>query len=197
MIASVYRLTRVDFKSLGLKDAYGLHKAVYSLFPQADNGKTRDFLFADKGGDWQERKILILSERRPQVPEHGAIESKEIPDAFLRHDHYGFEVTLNPTKREKATGKTVAIRGKENLCKWFIAKAPNLGFEVLSESLQVQNTGVQTFEKDGAQCTHGMATFIGKLKVTNREEFIKSFKHGIGRAKAFGFGLLQIVPLQA
>jgi CRISPR system Cascade subunit CasE len=196
MIASVYTLSRADWNALKLKDAYGLHKAVYSLFPQIE-GVTRDFLFADKGGDWQERKILILSERRPVTPEFGVVVFKEIPDSFLEHALYGFEVTLNPTKREKTSGKTLAIRGKENLLAWFSAKAPLIGFEIEENSLQVQNVGVQTFDKDGSVCTHNTATFIGKLKVTNKAAFIKSFKEGIGRAKAFGFGLLQIVPLTA
>lgn len=195
MIATMYSLSRSDLKALKMKDAYSMHKAVYSLFPEVE-GQTRDFLFADKGGDSQERRVLILSERSPVVPVYGKIVSKDIPDTFLQGDLYGFEVTLNPTKREKATGKTVAVRGKENLIEWFTAKAPTLGFEVVAGSLQVQNVGAQSFDKDGAVCTHGTATFIGKLKVINRETFIKSFKQGIGRAKAFGFGLLQIVPLQ-
>jgi CRISPR system Cascade subunit CasE len=37
--------------------------------------------------------------------------------------------------------------------------------------------------------------FIGKLKVTDRIKFKESFRKGIGRAKGFGFGLFQIVPI--
>jgi CRISPR system Cascade subunit CasE len=108
---------------------------------------------------------------------------------------YGFEVRLNPTKRDKATGKTVAVRGKENLLAWFIQKTPTLGFTVEPESLTVRDIGIQSFERDGTTVLHGTATFLGKLAVTDRKLFIASFEKGIGRAKAFGFGLLQIVPL--
>lgn len=196
MIASMYTLSRADWRAIGLKDVYGLHKAIYTLFPKVE-GQTRDFLFADKGGDWQERKILILSERKPMTPQFGSIVSKEIPESFLEHNLYGFEVILNPTKREKTTGKTVAIRGRENLLAWFNSKALSLGFSIVNNCLQVQNEGVQTFNKDGTLCTHNIATFIGKLAVADRVAFVKSFKEGIGRAKAFGFGLLQIIPLIA
>jgi len=196
MIASVYRLNRADCKELGLKDAYGLHKAVYSLFPTIEN-QTRDFLFADKGGNWLERQILILSERKPLVPEYGMIDSKVIPDNFLNYERYGFEIILNPTKRDKTTGKIIPIRGQEDLLTWIIKKAPTLGFQIDERTLQVQDVGVKSFDKDGAVCTHGTATFIGQLNVTDRDMFIKSFKHGIGRAKAFGFGLLQIIPLHS
>ena len=50
-------------------------------------------------------------------------------------------------------------------------------------------------DKGDQLITHGAATFLGKLNVMDRVKFIKSFKEGIGRAKGFGFGLLQIVPL--
>ena len=136
------------------------------------------------------KKEMILARKIKKNPEFNF-------DSFLQNNFYGFELTLNPTKREKITGKTIPIRGKDNLLSWFTNKAPTHGFEIVGESLRVQSVGVQRFEKEGSVCTHGTATFIGKLKVTNREIFIKSFKQGIGRAKAFGFGLLQIVPLHS
>jgi len=199
MIASVLKLNRADCKALKLEDAYSVHRVVYSLFPKQDN-ETRDFLFADKGGNWNCRQILILSERKPEPPEFGEIISKEIPESFLNWDHYGFEVILNPTQRNGPTQKTTPILGIENLHKWFIQKAPSLGFEVDPKSLQVSHIGVQRFDKNEEgktfKHTHGSATVIGKLKVIDRQAFIQSFKQGIGRAKGFGFGLLQIVPLQ-
>ena len=196
MIASVYRLNRADCKALKIKDAYSLHKVVYSLFPEQDD-QHRDFLYADKGGDWNCRRILMLSERRPELPEFGEIESKEIPESFLLWENYGFEVTVNPIQRNGPSKKTTPIKGRENLHKWFIQKAPAWGFDVAPDSLQVSKIGVVSFKRDKSiKQTHGTATFIGKLNVIDREAFINSFMHGIGRAKGFGFGLLQIVPIQ-
>ena len=194
MIATMLKLSRADCKAMNLKDTYSLHKTVYSLFP-AKPGQSRDFLFADKGGDWKSRQVLILSEREPLQPAHGEVGSKKVSDSFLQFDHYGFEVVLNPTKRDAVTGKIVAVRGRENLLHWFAQKAPGLGFEVISQSLQVNNIGVLTYQKNGISRTHNTATFIGKLKVIDLQVFIQSFKKGIGRAKGFGFGLLQIVPI--
>ncbi len=194
MIATMLKLSRADCKAMKLKDIYSLHKTVYSLFP-AEPEKNRDFLFADKGGDWKERKILILSKREPLEPEHGEIDSKKVPDSFLQFDYYGFEVVLNATKRDAKTGKIVSVRGRENLLQWFLQKASSLGFEVMSQSLQVNHIGVLTYQKNGTKRTHNTATFVGKLKVIDRQAFTRSFKQGIGRAKGFGFGLLQIVPI--
>ena len=201
MIASVLTLTRAECQTLKVTDAYSIHRVVYSLFPE-QTGVSRDFLFADKGGDFHSRKILLLSRRPPGEPSIGRVESKQIPDSFLNHELYGFEVRLNPTKRDKDSGKTVAIRGKDDLMGWLCQKAPQqYGFEVLHDEqgtplLQVQELGFQRFDKGPATVTHGSATFIGKLRVVDRHSFRKAFEEGMGRAKGFGFGLLQIVPLK-
>ena len=116
-------------------------------------------------------------------------------NSFLQFDHYGFEIVLNATKRDAKTGKIVSVRGRENLLQWFLQKAPALGFEMMPQSLQVNHIGVLTYQKNGTKRTHNTATFVGKLKVIDRQAFTRSFKQGIGRAKGFGFGLLQLVPI--
>ena len=193
MIASMLKLTRSDCKDLKLTDAYSVHRIIYDLFP----GENRDFLFADKGGDFNSRHILILSKREPTNIKKGEIHSKKVPHEFLEQFNYSFEVRLNPTKRDKTTGKIVAITGRDNLMNWFVKKAPALGFEIDPDSLDISSNGVQKFDLgDGKWVTHNSAVFLGKLKVTDRMKFQESFCKGIGRAKGFGFGLFQISPLK-
>jgi CRISPR system Cascade subunit CasE len=200
MIASVLTLSFFDCKIHRITDPYRIHRTVYSLFPKTDEGG-RDFLFADKGAGSDEprsltRRILILSKRPPLQPKYGRIESKEIPGSFLSWDHYGFELRLNPVKREKGGGKLVPIRGRENLLEWLCAKSESWGFTTNRERLQIQSSGVQSFGKQNDQVIQNTATFIGTLQVTDRPLFIKSFEEGIGRGKGFGFGLLEITPLR-
>jgi len=186
------KLNRSDCENLKITDPYSIHRVVYDLFP----GDKRDFLFLDKGGDFNSRHILILSEREPVNNLKLELDSKKISENFLECESYGFEICLNPTKREKKSGKIIAVTGKDNLHKWFLEKAPGLGFTVDSEGLEVRHAGVQKIKlKEGNVATYNTAVFLGKLKVTDREKFKNSFRNGIGRAKTFGFGLLQIVPL--
>jgi CRISPR system Cascade subunit CasE len=78
-----------------------------------------------------------------------------------------------------------------------LGKVPSLGFEIQAESLDIRNAGVQTFDLgNGKVVTHNSASFVGKLHVTDRVKFQNSFRKGIGRAKGFGFGFFQIIPLQ-
>lgn len=218
MIASMLLLTREDVNNLKIRDAYSLHRIVYDLFTNVhDTANEKRVLYADKGGEFRNResvrKILILSPCAPNTPQHGEITSKPIPENFLQHNNYGFEVIVNPTKRDNKSGKIVAIRGcaataerkkitdREAITQWFIEKAQrSWGFAVNPATLQIQSISVQDFTKKDERehehsVTQGRAVLKGELTVTNREQFIASFEHGIGRGRAFGFGLLQIVPL--
>lgn len=201
--ASVLRLSRADMKILNIKDAYALHKVVYGLFEdiRSDIDKQTSIpsgiVYTDKGGDFNIRQILLLSNRKPhQTPQFGEVQTKPIYPGFLAHKHYAFEITLNPGKRDKQTGKIVPIRGREGIEQWFKERAPkSWGFSVNPENLQTEKISVQAFEKTGKTITHGSATLKGELTVIDRDRFILSFIQGIGRGRAFGFGLLQIVPL--
>jgi CRISPR system Cascade subunit CasE len=195
MIASVLTLNRFDWKALRITDPYSLHRVVYSLFPKGDTSR-RDFLFADKGGGFNERRILIFSRRPPLRPGHGDIKSRNIPESFLTQSRYGFEIRLNPVKREREGGKLIPIHGRENLVEWFCSKSETWGFITDRESLQIQSSRVQNFKKQNGQVTQNTATFIGKLEVCDRLRFIRSFEEGIGRGKSFRFGLLEILPLR-
>ena len=202
MIAGVLRLSRADIKALKITDEYSLHRVVYDLFEDVRSeeekraSKASGILYADKGGDFSHRQILFLANRIPQQPQHGELQMRAIPDDFLQHERYRFEVTVNPTKREKATKRLVPIRGREAVTEWFMAKAPDAwGFSVDPASLQVLKLTVREFDKQGHAVTQGQASLQGVLTVTERSRFITSFQQGIGRGRAFGCGLLQIVPM--
>jgi len=169
--ASVLRLSRADIKTLKIKDAYALHKVVYGLFEDVRSEADKQtsvasgIVYADKGGDFNTRQILMLSDRKPhQTPQFGEVQTKPIHASFLAHQRYAFEITLNPGKRDKQTGKVVPIRGREAIEHWFKTRAPeSWGFTVNPESLQIGQLGVQAFEKSGAVITHGSAALNRSL----------------------------------
>lgn len=194
MIASVLKLSKDDSKKLKIVDTYSIHKIIYSLFPRELN-KTRDFLFLDQGGNSFYHKILIISRRLPKQAEYGNLTIQEIPDVFFNNDYYAFEVKVNVVKKDFYSRKTIPIKNKADLIDWFYKKSSFYGFEILQNSLDVREICAQQFQKGDQKITHNSATFIGKLKVLDKDKFKSSFENGIGKGKAFGFGLLQIVPL--
>jgi len=203
MIASILRLGPKEIKALRITDDYSLHRVVYSLFEDRRTEAEKNasvpsgFLYADKGGDSRGRLILLLSNREPRKPEHGVLESKQVDEKFLTFDRYRFEVLVNPTKRDSKSRKLIALKEREEIGLWFIEKAPvSWGFTVNPVTLQVQTLQVKQFLKQTHSVTHGCAELTGELEVIDRALFTKSFQQGIGRGKAFGFGLLQIAPIK-
>lgn len=205
LIASVLHLDRRAVQALKINDAYGLHKAVYGLFPDVRSAEEKQaskpsgFLYADQGGDYKSRKILLLSDREPitQIDnQYGEVQSKNISPDFLQHDTYRFKVVVNPTRRDSASRKLVPVKGRDAIAQWFMERAQaSWGFNVVPLQLQVDSTDVLSFkDKAQRQITLAQAQVQGVLQVADRQQFIQSFSQGIGRGRAFGCGLLQIVP---
>jgi len=193
MFASLLRLSVQDMARLRIKDAYGVHRVVYDLFEPTrdDAAESSGILHADRGMKKGRREILIVSDRSPR--QDPCVETREIPEKLLTFPAYRFEITINPVKRESASGKLVPLRTREAVGEWFAAKAPSWGFE--AADLEVQSMNVARFEKKGQLVTLGRATLTGLLHVRDAARFARSFTRGIGRGKAFGCGLLQIVPV--
>ncbi len=197
IVVSQYLLTLQDCRILRLRDTYSLHRAVYSLF--ADDRELKSgpsgILFVDKGAYKGLRCILVVSDREPLTPDVGTLESRELKPAFLEFPQYRFECVLNPVCKDNETGRRVPLRGRDAIASWFIKKAPSCGFVLDEASLQVVEISVDSFEKARQKITLSKVRFTGILTVENKDRFVESVAHGIGHGKAFGCGLLQIVPL--
>ncbi|MDR2669472.1 MAG: type I-E CRISPR-associated protein Cas6/Cse3/CasE [Desulfovibrio sp.] len=196
MIASRLLLTPRDMLRLRLTDVYSLHRVIYDLFPlphpESDTVDNK-FLFVDNGVKKGIREIVILSRQPPR--DCGLhITQREVPDTWLDFPSYRFALTVNPAGRNAKSGKIVALRRREDVVEWFSGKAPSWGFAVSDKDLIVDEVGVWEFTKKNQPVTLGFARLRGLLHVEDRELFRRSFSRGIGRGKAFGCGLLQIVP---
>lgn len=194
---SQYKIAISDYRKLKLYDSYSVHKAVFSLFEDVRHGErtsSNGFLYADRGVRGGRRTILILSDRRPEAPCAGSIEVRDLPDAYLGHNAYSFELVINAVKRDSKTRKITPIKGREAVAEWFLGKTSSWGFSVLKSSFLVADIEVDQFRKSGCPVTLQKAKVTGILNVENRDLFVNSVYTGIGRAKAFGCGLLQIIP---
>ncbi|HMJ05533.1 MAG TPA: type I-E CRISPR-associated protein Cas6/Cse3/CasE [Chthoniobacterales bacterium] len=201
--------------SRGIRDAYAWHQLVWQAFPGRD-GTTRDFLtrLDDKPGGAQ---LLIVSPVEPSRPDWlGATdswESKPIPPAYFQARRYRFQLRANPTHKpvKGADGQYIAdakkrkrraITGDDELAAWLRRKGEGGGFRLCeSVPLEIWCTA-QRFEKrrDGEvrQCgVHAAVDFSGVIEIVDCALFLSAtFSKGIGSAKAFGFGLLVLAPLE-
>lgn len=193
MKASMLFLERKDLMKLGKdQDAYTFHKLIYSLFP----GDKREFLYLDKGGLYGTRSVLILSSKDPLQPDVGMIRTKIIPDFFLEQENYAFEVRLNPVRRKTGSSRMIPVKADKDLLNWFMERQSRWGINATSDSLRIDDKGIQVIQKGKSRIIHNQATFKGVLRVIDNKKFRQAFSTGLGRGKAFGFGLLQIQPIQ-
>ncbi len=195
---SVLTRIQVDHKSAAqcrLSDSYAWHQALWKAFPNLGN---RNFLFRVEP---QEAGFLIylLSENQPEKQTWGRWESKAIGDAFLSHSHYRFQLCANPTVKRRVEGRKngtrTAICDPKELKEWLMRKAGQGGFSVDAETLRISPAIKQPFRKNGKHGNHSRVEFQGVLRVTDSKPFQETFKNGIGSAKAFGFGLLVLQPI--
>ena len=115
---------------------------------------------------------------------------------------YRFRLRANPThsvpmgKGER--GKVFSHVTVEQKRDWLMQKARAGGF-MLEESLfDVVETDHLRFARGGkgSPVEIGVAVYEGVLEVSDREMLVRSLTQGIGRAKAYGCGLLTVVGLR-
>jgi CRISPR system Cascade subunit CasE len=206
---STYTLTKIEidheaaFKA-GLRDSYDWHQKIWQAFPAMD-GQARDFLTRLDALDGGFR-LLLLSPSQPTRPDwcpENAWESKPIGDAFLSHSHYRFSLQANPTKKVRSdkngkllkNSRRVPIVNRDDLIIWLQRKAEQSGFTINTDTIRTVPRPRQAFIKKGKAGLHVATEFFGELRVNDTDLFQKAATHGIGPAKAFGFGMLCLVPL--
>jgi CRISPR system Cascade subunit CasE len=132
-----------------------------------------------------------------------------------------FRLRANPTRcidsksapdGTRRIGKRVPVRGDAAQAAWLQRKGADLGFEILelADSGEGGGGAASQLVGSGHDTAHGWrsggggeqsrrltlegVTFDGRLRVTDLDAFRKALVDGVGRGKAYGFGLLSIAP---
>lgn len=163
--------------------------------------------------------LLVLSEEMPNFNslvyqfgfpgEESACESKDYSPLVLRlseGQRWNFRLRANPTKSSSKEKRELSGRGKVyahitplQQKQWLENKANKSGFLLDQEQFDVVHSQWYRFVK-GNEGNRSVvlhtATFEGSLTVSNVETFEQALINGIGRAKAYGCGLLTIANLR-
>jgi len=189
-----------------LRDNYAWHRAMWEAFPRRED-EDRSFLFrVDVRDDGPE--VLMLSHVEPACPDWCPSEGwsvKQIKPEFLGHRYYRFDLRANATRKvtkltgsgePSKNGRRAVISGEQELRAWLDRKASQGGFRVVDDSsLVIDPRTDYHFRKGNASGLHVGVRFRGTLEVTDPDCLKKTFCQGIGSAKAFGFGLLLLQPI--
>ena len=205
---------RRKLKELNHLGAY--HSWVEDSFPEErekpKNERTRKLWRVDElRGEYY---LIVLSENKPdfeKLEKYGVkntAESKSyerLLDSIKPGMRARFKIELNTvystTKNvEKGKRGRVIPVPHEKLGEFFFDRTEKNGFSVNKNELAITNIGKKLFrrKKEGGEKETRVnlvsATFEGILTVTDEERFRETLVMGIGRKKAYGFGLLTIIP---
>ena len=156
-----------------------------------------------------EKYLLVLSNTPPQnntLPEQIGYENSvwetkqydSLLERITEGSRWYFRLTANPTIAEhvegKKRGKVKAITVVHKQREWLTRTSAKKGFFVQESQFDVVQSEWRTIKKEGKEIQILAVTFEGILNVTNAEVFRQTLISGIGREKAYGMGLLTVVP---
>lgn len=193
-----------------------LHAAVQAGFPPSD---TCDRVLWRLDTSDHRSDLFIVSRHQPDLshlveqagwPTTQTWETREyapLLDHLMRGQRWAFRLTANPVRsvpRPEGRGQIKAHVTVAQQQEWFLRRAPQLGIEVPISSLGVPEVIVKDrrtarFERreaaGGRDVTVVMATFDGVLDIAEPDLLRRALIGGVGRAKAYGCGLLTLARL--
>ncbi|ASO21823.1 CRISPR system Cascade subunit CasE [Actinoalloteichus hoggarensis] len=191
-----------------LHDFVGLHRTVMSLFPAKLGDTPRrqaGALFRVDSGPAGDQ-LLVQSSLRPEParlpPDYGTLRTTELTtllDTLENTMVVHYRLVANTSKRlakdtdRHRRGQLVSLKGEEIL-DWWHRRSAEHGLALAS----VEATAVTApRSRDRAAIRHARTRFQGVATVVDAERLRDAVLSGIGRARAYGCGLLSVVPARA
>lgn len=197
---------RRDARKL-LSSPQAMHAAVLASFPPGSQpGRV---LWRLDGTGSHQTSLLIVS---PDLPDLTHLEEQAgwplrptgrstVYDGFLDAlrdgQTWAFRLTVNPTHRVTRGGKkqVLAHVTAAQQTQWLLARQEQLGVALAEgddPSFSLQGREIKRFRRAGGMVTLGTATFGGALRVVDSEALRSALVEGVGRAKAYGCGLMTL-----
>ena len=191
-----------------------LHAAVESSFPPSYEKTNRNLWRIDRLNN--NIYLLVLSAKKPdflhiidQFGWPGAEQKWEAKDyttllgQIKEGQTWQFRLRANPVhcviknddtqkQEEKQRGKIYAHVTVEQQSKWLLDRGERYGFKLNIDSFRVVQRDIKRFKRNNVFITLSIVTYEGILEVTDAALLRSTLTNGVGRAKAYGCGLLTI-----
>lgn len=154
--------------------------------------------------------LLIVSETAPDLERlelygvQGTAQTKSY-DSFLQSlrsgRQYRFKLTANAVKseadRSRKRGRVRPLLNREEQLQFILERAEKNGFSVRPESVIMTESGRETLKKGNDRAVKLLSvTYEGVLEIIDKAVFIQTLTDGIGKKKAYGFGLMTVIPVE-
>lgn len=201
---------------LAMGDSYATHQLLWNLFPDDPDAK-RDFLYrAEHKEGWP--VYYVLSKREPTDKSDLFSVTKKVFNPVIAVGlKLSFDIRVNPVVARKVEGKKNCVhhdvlmdakkkaeREKyspneteklktEYIIKWLADRSEKAGFSIKPEELRIDAYQQhRALKKSTMPLQYSTVDYSGILTVTDVERFKSTLMNGLGRAKAFGCGLMLV-----
>ncbi|MGK0290814.1 MAG: CRISPR system Cascade subunit CasE [bacterium] len=201
-------------KQKKVQSVYQLHKKLWKAFDDGNQEKKRDFLFRIENESDSKQVVLVQSKSIPQwekaLSDDEKFLTKQVTPHFYEGQTFFFYLRANAViakKNPEGKSRKCPLHPKEYLEHtiqnkdskeyeekkgWLQRQAEQKGFKILeAQSVKVCHVNTRKRPKDRAIELSGQ-DLQGYLQVIDPEEFKQAFYYGLGRAKAFGFGMFSL-----
>lgn len=183
------------------------HNWVEKSFPKefADGERCRKLWRIDQLN--RRSYLLVVSQSEPDITQ---LEAYGVPgtgqcktyDAFLQSLAHGqkmsFRLTANPVraaKQDDQRGRVYPHITVEKQLEYLEKRAERLGFSLVDHSYQIVQRDFPILRRKGEKSIKlARAIYEGSLIIENAEIFKKTLTEGVGKEKAYGFGMMTVIP---
>ncbi|MGK5094768.1 type I-E CRISPR-associated protein Cas6/Cse3/CasE [Deltaproteobacteria bacterium TL4] len=192
-------------------DAYQLHQQLWKAFENQTDSAQREFLFRIEEQAPRQQILLVHSCQEPHwepwlAPSEYAV--KAYDPCFREGQQFFFYLRANAVVAEKREGAKrsvkIPIRPKEYIqtsqdesgnllySGWLAKQASEKGFKLLAASRMGEH---RAFGKKHGESLIRLTgqNLRGHLEITDATAFLSAYVNGLGRGKAFGFGMFSLI----
>lgn len=184
------------------------HSWVENSFPDEQGVRSRKLWRLDvlRGKTY----LLVVSTHKPDLTKlekygvPGSAETKEY-DHFLNHikegQTYRFRAVLNPvhsvSNRAEGRGRVFPEITVSQQLGFLEKRDVKNGFELIPDQYAITDRRFVVLRKSGMRPVKlSRVAYEGMLRVQNAELFRHALTQGIGKKKAYGFGMMTIIPIE-
>jgi hypothetical protein len=141
-----------------------------------------------------DKKLLVLSNKKLDN-DNKSVKCLGNTDTFIRNATWKntpikFNIRLNGCKQ--VNRKAIKLL-KKDINSWVDNKLSNIGVKILNRD--IKDEGIQFSYRKKEANFHASLLVIGELMIEDVDLFKTFIESGVGRAKAYGFGMINIFSL--
>ncbi|MCL2453848.1 MAG: type I-E CRISPR-associated protein Cas6/Cse3/CasE [Micrococcales bacterium] len=178
-------------------DVDAVHKAVMSLFPDVlpgvDGRRRESAGILYRLDDGPRGKMVIVQSHVPAVGTTPSMRVRPVMGgvpAFDAGQAVRFRTTVNAVRKERS--RIIGAVPKDEMGAWLARRTGIDGLEVIGHTRDI----VKVSRKDAHGFPIVVDTVEGVGSIADPVVLAGAMRHGIGHSRAFGCGLLTVVPIQ-